>query len=69
MRIMRSKASRNTRGPINAKAFETGKITPAQATEINSAPANAAKQTVMNFDFWREHLPKLTERMDAFLQR
>ncbi len=56
-------------GPITAKAFDTGKITPAQAAEINSAPANAAKQTVMNFDFWREHLPKLTERMDAFLQR
>ena len=36
---------------------------------MNSSPANAAKQTVMNFDFWRENLPKLTEQMDAFLQR
>ncbi len=56
-------------GPINAKAFDTGKISKDAAAAINSAPANAAKQTYMNFDFWRDNLTKLTERMDAFLQQ
>jgi putative spermidine/putrescine transport system substrate-binding protein len=56
-------------GPINSKAFDTGKITPAAMASINSAPANAAKQTSMNFEFWRANLTKLTERMDAFLQQ
>jgi len=56
-------------GPINAKAFDTGKITPEAAAKINSSPVNAARQTYMNFDFWRESLAKLTERMDAFLQQ
>lgn len=56
-------------GPITAKAFDTGKITPEMAERVNSSPKNAARQTMMNFDFWRENLPKLTERMDAFLQR
>ena len=56
-------------GPTNAKAFDTGKISAAEAEKINSSPANAAKQTYMNFDYWRENLAKLTERMDAFLQQ
>ena len=56
-------------GPVNAKAFDTGKIPAAAVANINSSPANAAKQTYMNFDFWRENLTKLTERMDAFLQQ
>jgi putative spermidine/putrescine transport system substrate-binding protein len=56
-------------GPINAKAFDTGKISADQAAKINSSPVNAAKQTYMNFDYWRENLAKLTERMDAFLQQ
>lgn len=56
-------------GPITAKAFETGKISPEVAERVNSSPKNAARQTRMNFDFWRENLAKLTERMDAFLQR
>jgi putative spermidine/putrescine transport system substrate-binding protein len=56
-------------GPTNAKAFDTGKISAAAAAKINSSPANAAKQTYMNFDYWRENLAKLTERMDAFLQQ
>jgi putative spermidine/putrescine transport system substrate-binding protein len=56
-------------GPVNPAAFTTGKISPEMAARINSAPANAARQTVMNFDYWTENLPKMTERMDAFLQR
>jgi putative spermidine/putrescine transport system substrate-binding protein len=56
-------------GPTNAKAFDTGKISPEEAAKINSSPANAAKQTHMNFDYWRDNLAKLTERMDAFLQQ
>ncbi len=56
-------------GPTNSKAFDTGKISPAEAEKINSSPVNAAKQTYMNFDYWRENLAKLTERMDAFLQQ
>lgn len=56
-------------GPINSKAFDTGKIPEAAKASINSSPVNAAKQTNMNFDYWRENLNKLTERMDAFLQQ
>jgi putative spermidine/putrescine transport system substrate-binding protein len=56
-------------GPITAKAFEVGKISPEMAERVNSSPRNAARQTMMNFNFWRENLAKLTERMDAFLQR
>jgi putative spermidine/putrescine transport system substrate-binding protein len=55
-------------GPINEKAFATGKITPQQAELINSSPANSARQTVISFDYWTENLAKLTEKMDAFLQ-
>jgi len=56
-------------GPTNSRAFDTGKITAEEALRINSSPVNAAKQTYMNFDYWRENLAKLTERMDAFLQQ
>jgi putative spermidine/putrescine transport system substrate-binding protein len=56
-------------GPITSKAFDTGKISAEMAERVNSSPQNTARQAIMNFDFWREHLPKLTERMDAFLQR
>ena len=56
-------------GPTNAKAFDTGKISAEQAVKINSSPVNAAKQTYMNFDYWRDNLAKQTERMDAFLQQ
>ena len=56
-------------GPVNAGAFATGKIAAEAVAKINSSPENAAKQTFMNFDYWRENLTKLTERMDAFLQQ
>lgn len=56
-------------GPITSHAFETGKITPEMAERVNSSPKNSALQTKMNWDYWRENLPKATERMDAFLQR
>lgn len=56
-------------GPVNAGAFATGKIAAEVVAKINSSPENAAKQTFMNFDYWRENLTKLTERMDAFLQQ
>ncbi len=56
-------------GPINSTAFETGKITPEEAERINSSPRNAARQTVISFDYWTDNLAKLTETMDAFLQR
>jgi putative spermidine/putrescine transport system substrate-binding protein len=56
-------------GPITSAAFETGKISPEMAERINSSPKNAARQVTMNWDYWRDNLPKATERMDAFLQR
>ena len=56
-------------GPINEKAFATGKITPEEAARINSSPANTARQTVISFDYWTDNLAKLTEKMDAFLQQ
>jgi putative spermidine/putrescine transport system substrate-binding protein len=55
-------------GPVNAKAFETGKISEADAKAINSAPGNRAVQVTANDDWWGEHLPEVQAMWDKFLQ-
>ena len=55
-------------GPVNQKAFETGKITPEQANAINSAPHNTKVQFVLDPNFWVGRYDKLQERFDDMIQ-
>ncbi len=55
-------------GPVNAKAFETGLITPEQAAEINSAPANAKTQLVLKSAYYVGRYDRLQERFDEMIQ-
>jgi putative spermidine/putrescine transport system substrate-binding protein len=55
-------------GPVNQKAYETGKITPDMLKNANSTPENWAKQIVMNKAYWAEHGQSAQERWDAFTQ-
>ncbi|WP_137388420.1 ABC transporter substrate-binding protein [Rhodoligotrophos defluvii] len=56
-------------GPINQKAYETGKITPEQTAKANTSPDNLAKQVVQNKAYWAENGQKSQEMWDAFLQK
>ena len=55
-------------GPVNQKAFETGIITPEQAKDINSAPANAKVQLVLDASYYIDRYDGLQERMDEMTQ-
>lgn len=55
-------------GPINMKAFETGKISEADAKASNSSPENAAKQILLRADWWGENLATIQPMWDAFVQ-
>lgn len=55
-------------GPVNMKAFETGKIPAERAKMIVSAPENVAKQVTLDANFWAEHMTEAQERFTNFLQ-
>jgi putative spermidine/putrescine transport system substrate-binding protein len=55
-------------GPVNQKAYETGKITPDMLKTANSTPEAMAKQIILNKPYWAENGQKAQERWDAFLQ-
>lgn len=55
-------------GPVNMKAFETGKITPELAAATNSSPENFKRQVTLNDIWWGENLPKVQPMWDAFIQ-
>ena len=55
-------------GPVNRKAFETGKITAEQAKELNTAPQNVAQQIVQNLGWWADHGAKMQMRFRELLQ-
>jgi putative spermidine/putrescine transport system substrate-binding protein len=55
-------------GPVNSKAFETGKIPADIAKTMNSSPENAALQVPMDPSFWAKHRAEARERMDNMLQ-
>jgi len=55
-------------GPVNQKAFETGKITPEMAAKSNSSPENMANQLVQDKAFWTDHGQKAQEMWDKFIQ-
>jgi putative spermidine/putrescine transport system substrate-binding protein len=56
-------------GPVNLKAFETGKIPAERQAVIVSAPENVKKQMLLDFDYWADHLVEAQERFDDFLQQ
>ncbi|UUZ66493.1 hypothetical protein LP417_33435 (plasmid) [Polaromonas sp. P1-6] len=48
-------------GPVNTKAFEARKFSPAELVKINSSPQNRREQIMMDPRFWGANLPKATE--------
>lgn len=56
-------------GPVNAKAFETGIISPDVAAKNNATPANMATQVVIDTDFYVKNIAALQERFDALVQK
>ncbi|HKY95524.1 MAG TPA: ABC transporter substrate-binding protein [Kiloniellales bacterium] len=55
-------------GPINMKAFDTGKISEADARASNSSPENAKVQILLRADWWGENLATIQPMWDAFVQ-
>lgn len=55
-------------GPVNQKAYETGKITPDMLKNANSTPENMAKQVILDKPYWAEHGQAAQERWDSFMQ-
>ena len=55
-------------GPVNQKAFETGKITPEMAAKSNSSPENLKNQIVQDKAFWADNGQKGQEMWDKFMQ-
>lgn len=56
-------------GPVNLKAFETGKIPADRIATIVSAPENVKKQLLLDFDFWADHFVESEERFNDLLQQ
>jgi putative spermidine/putrescine transport system substrate-binding protein len=56
-------------GPVNLKAFETGKIPPEKVAEVTSAPENAKKQVLMDPSFWADHMIEAQEEFDDLIQQ
>ena len=55
-------------GPVNQKAFETGKMSPDVARAINSSPENAKLQLTIDDFWWGENGPKVQEKWDELVQ-
>ncbi len=56
-------------GPVNEKAFETGKIPPDRQAMIVSAPENVKKQVLLDAEFWADHMVEAQDRFANFLQQ
>lgn len=54
--------------PINAKAMETGKISPELAKTLNSSPENRGKQVVVDVMWWADHGQEVQERFDKLMK-
>jgi putative spermidine/putrescine transport system substrate-binding protein len=55
-------------GPVNAKAFATGKIPQQDAAKINSSPENARLQVTLDDVWWGTNRARVQERWDSFIQ-
>ena len=56
-------------GPVNQKAFDTGKIPADKIAGINSAPENVKKQVLLDPAFWGDHLVEAQEKFDNLIQQ
>ncbi|MBL8710843.1 MAG: ABC transporter substrate-binding protein [Rhodospirillaceae bacterium] len=56
-------------GPVNQKAFETGKLTPEMTANTATSPDNFARQVVLDKPYWSENGQAEQERWDAFMQQ
>jgi len=56
-------------GPVNAKAFDTGLISPELAAKNNAAPENMKTQVVIDASFYVENFAELQERFDTLVQQ
>ncbi|WP_395016261.1 ABC transporter substrate-binding protein [Dongia sp.] len=56
-------------GPVNLKAFDTGKIPADKVAGITSAPDNAKQQVLLDPVFWGEHLVEATEKLNNLIQQ
>jgi len=55
-------------GPVNPKAYETGKITPEVAASLNSSPDNISRQLVLDSAWWAENESDVQLEWDGMLQ-
>lgn len=56
-------------GPMNQKAYETGKISPEMMKNSVTSPDNIKLQVFMDKPWWAEHGQEAQEKWDAFLQK
>lgn len=49
--------------PINQKAFDTGRISPEKARQLNASPENAKKQLLMQPNWWGENSAQALEAL------
>lgn len=56
-------------GPANLKAYDTGKISPELAKQLNTSPENAAKQAIVRGDWWGDNGAAARERWAAFINQ
>lgn len=56
-------------GPVNPAAYEAGRIPADVAAKLNSAPANASKQLLLDSGWWAKNESTVQPRWDALVQR
>jgi putative spermidine/putrescine transport system substrate-binding protein len=56
-------------GPVNEKAYATGKITPERLKQLVTAPENVSKQVMMQPSWWGDNLAKAQETFDNLLAK
>jgi len=56
-------------GPVNPKAFDTGKIPADLAATLNSSPENMATQVILDSGWWARHEAEVQPLWDALLQQ
>lgn len=56
-------------GPVNTKAYDTGKISKERAQQLNTSPENLAKQIIVNADWWSTHFGEVLDRFNKVIQQ